>query len=67
MVLGLLTEVTSLVAEHRLWAMPAQQLWLMGLVALWHVESSGTRGLIRVPCIGSQVLKLWITREVPYV
>jgi len=40
-VCGLLTVVASLVAEHRLLMHGFnQQLWHMGLVALWHVESS---------------------------
>ena len=30
----------------------AQQLWLTGLVAPWHVGSSQTRARTRVPCIG---------------
>ena len=34
----------------------AQQLWLMGLVAPWHVGSSQTRARTRVPCIGRQIL-----------
>ena len=32
----------------------AQQLWLTGLVALWHAGSSQTRARIHVPCIGRQ-------------
>ena len=34
----------------------AQQLWLTGLVALWHVGSSRTRAQIHVPCIGRRFL-----------
>ena len=34
----------------------AQQLWLTGLVAPWHVGSSQTRARTRVPCIGRQIL-----------
>ena len=34
----------------------AQQLWLMGLVALWHVGSSRTRDWTRAPCIGRWIL-----------
>ena len=30
----------------------AQQLWLTGPVAPWHVGSSQTRAQTRVPCIG---------------
>ena len=32
------------------------QLWLMGLFALWHVESSQTRHGTHVPCSGRQIL-----------
>ena len=43
-----------------LWAMDAraqaQPLWLRGLSALWHVESSRTRDQICVPRIGRQIL-----------
>ena len=41
----------------------AQQLWLTGLVAPWHVGSSQTRARTRVPCIGRQTLKHCATRE----
>ena len=41
----------------------AQQLWLMGLVALWHVGSSQTRARTHVPCIGRQILNHCATRE----
>ena len=52
---GLLTTVTFLVAEHRLQAAGAQQLWFPGsraqaawlprvsVVAVWHVGSARTR------------------------
>ena len=75
-VCGLLVEVASLVAEHRLWAhrlqqlwfagsrVQAQQLWHTGLVAPWHVGSSQSRARIRVPCIGRQILNHCATREV---
>ena len=43
----------------------AQQLWLTGLVALWHVGSSQTRARTRVPCIGRQILNHCATREAP--
>ena len=43
----------------------AQQLWHMGLVALWHVGSSWTRVGTCVPCIGRQILNHGATREVP--
>ena len=39
-------------------------LWHRGLVALWHVESSRTRGRTSVPCIGRQILTHCATREV---
>ena len=42
-----------------------QWLWFMGSVAPQHVESSQTRDLAHVPCIGRQVLNHWTTREVP--
>ena len=45
----------------------AQQLWLSGLVALWHVGSSQTRAWTHVPCIGRQILNHCATREVPNV
>ena len=45
----------------------AQQLWPMGLVALWHVGSSRTRARTRVPCIGRQTLNHCATREALYV
>ena len=54
---GLLTVVTSLVAEHGLQASGLQQLWSMGLVAP-HVGSSQTRARTHVPCIGRQFLTL---------
>ena len=40
-----------------------QQLWCMGLVALWHVGSSWIRDRTRVPCIGGQILNPWTIRE----
>ena len=43
----------------------AQQQWLMGLVAPWHVGSSQTRARTRVPCIGRQILNHCATREAP--
>ena len=51
----------------------AQQLWLMGLVALWLVGSSQTRDWTCVPCIARWILFFffarwilnhWTTREV---
>ena len=41
----------------------AQQLWLTGLVAPWHVGSSQTRARTHVPCIGRQILNHCATRE----
>ena len=43
----------------------AQQLWLTGPVAPWHVGSSQTRARTRVPCIGRQILNDCATREAP--
>ena len=45
----------------------AQQLWLMCLVALWHVGSSQTRDQTRLPCTGRWILNYCTTREVPGV
>ena len=45
----------------------AQQLWLTGLVAPWHMGSSQTRSRTRVPCIGRQTLNHYATREAPSV
>ena len=45
----------------------AQQLWLTGLVAPWHVGSSQTRARTRVPCIGRQTLNHCATREALFV
>ena len=36
----------------------------MGLVALWHVGYSQTRGQTYVPCIGRWILYYFTTREV---
>ena len=41
----------------------AQQLWLTGPVALWHVGSSKTGARTRVPCTGRQTLNHCATRE----
>ena len=43
----------------------AQQLWLTGLVAPWHVGSSQTRARTRVPRIGRRTLNHCATREAP--
>ena len=45
----------------------AQQLWLTGPVAPWHVGSSQTRARTRVPCIGRQILNHCANREAPDV
>ena len=42
----------------------AWQLWLTGLVALWHVGSSSTRGQTCIPCNGRWIFIHWTTREV---
>ena len=44
----------------------AQQLWLTGPVAPWHVGSSQTGARTRVPCIGRQILNHCATREAPF-
>ena len=43
----------------------AQQLQHRGLVTLWHVKSSLTRGGTCVPCIGRRILICQATREAP--
>ena len=40
-------------------------MWLTGLIAPRHVESSQTRARTRVPCIGRQTLNDCATREAP--
>ena len=42
-----------------------QQLWLVGLVAPWHVASSQTRDRTCVALIGRRILNHCATREVP--
>ena len=42
-----------------------QQLWHMGVVAPWHMESSLFRDRNCVPCIGRQIPVYSATREVP--
>ena len=61
---GLLIEVVSLIAEHRLQAHRLPQLWCMGLVAPHQVGSSWTRDQAHAPCIGRQILNHQTTREV---
>ena len=45
----------------------AQYLWVAGLVALRHVESSLTRDRTSVPSIARQILNYWTTREAPFL
>ena len=45
-------------------SMWAQQLWCIGLAALWHVGSSQIRYQTRVPYIGRQILNHWTSREI---
>ena len=59
----LLIVVDHLIAEHRLQQLQlagfralAQQLWCMGIVALWQVESSWTRFQTHIPCNGRRIL-----------
>ena len=63
-VLQLLIPVPSLVAEHSLQSEEAQQLWLTGLVALCHVESSRIRDQTHVPYFDRWFLNHWTTGEV---
>ena len=44
----------------------AQQLWLTGPAAPWHVGSSQTRARTRVPCIGRWTLNHCASREAPW-
>ena len=41
----------------------AQELWLTGLVAPWHVGSSRTRAQTHVPCLDRWILNHCTTRE----
>ena len=61
----LLIAVAPLAVEQGLWGCQAQQLWCLGLVALWHVGYSQTRHQTRVPYLGGWILNHWTTREVP--
>ena len=45
----------------------AQELWHVGLVAQWHVESSQTRDLTHVSYIGRWIPICCVTREVLYI
>ena len=67
---GLPIAVASLAVEHRCpglssCCMQGQKLWLSGLVAPRHMESSQTRDRTCVPCIGRQILFHYTAREVP--
>lgn len=42
-----------------------QQLWLMGLAALWRVLSSWTTDQTCVPCSGRLILNHWTSQELP--
>ena len=59
----LLIVVASLVTDHGLQGEWAQYLWLMGLVAPWHMGSSQTRHQTGVPWIARWILNHWTTRE----
>ena len=50
--------------KHRTLKHRACALWHMGLVALWHVESSWNRNQSCVPCSGRQPLSHWTTSKV---
>jgi len=43
---------------------PSQELCRVGLIALWHMESSQTRDRTYIPCNDRQILNHWTTREV---
>ena len=62
---GPLTTAASLVGGAQAPDAQAQQPWLTGPVAPWHVGSSQTRARTRVPCIGRQILNHCATREAP--
>ena len=61
--LGLLTVGASSAAEHSIQGEQAQELWLTGLAAPWHVEPSWTRDRTRVSCAAGQILNHWTTRK----
>ena len=44
--------------------MPSQELCRVGLIALWHMESSQTRDRTYISCNDRQILNHWTTREV---
>ena len=45
----------------------AQQLWLMGLVAPWHVGFSWTRDRTCVSCTRGKILYHWATGKAPHL
>ena len=61
---GLLTVVTSLVAEFGLYARGLQELQCVGLIAPQHVGSSQTRDPTHVLCLSRQTLNHRTTREI---
>ena len=52
---------------HRLYVHRLRQSQLVGLDALWHMDSSQARDLTHVPCIGRQILNQCTTREFPFI
>ena len=60
----LLTAIASLVVGHTLMWARAQELWILGLAAPWHVESFLTRDQTLISCIGRWILNHRTTREV---
>ena len=58
------SQVDSLVVEHRLQGVRAQQLWSTGFVAPRHVESSRIKDWMCVPCVSRQILIHCTTEEV---
>ena len=56
----------SFYAAQALGAQRLQYLWLSGLTAPWHVESSWARDRTRVPCTGRRILIHCTTREVAH-
>ena len=45
----------------------AQQLWYMGLVALWHVGSFWTKDQTHVPRVGRWIPNHWIPQGSPHI
>ena len=65
--LGVQASVVVACGLQQLWLtgsrVQAQQLWHLGLVALWHVGSSWTRARTHVPCTGRRIINHCATRE----